>query len=90
MISSFVFPEIIIPSSIAIYAATNAPSGSPGPASTRLPSTRIVPASIFDANAPIIPATAAETVTSCCASSFLATPTPIPAPVSPAATFPTT
>ena len=58
------------------FAAKEAPNGSPGPARTRFPSTRTCPDKIFPANAPIIPTTAAETITRCPASNFRATPTP--------------
>ena len=88
MISSLVFPEIRIPISIAMYDATNAPRGSPGPESTSAFPFNTAPDMTSPANAPIVPTTAADTITRCPASSFRATPAPIPAPVSPAATFP--
>src|SRR5699024_5400770 len=72
----------------AMYDATNAPRGSPGPESIRVFPSSIVPDITFPANAPISPTTAADTITRCPASSLRATPAPIPAPVSPAATLP--
>ena len=78
--------------------ATNAPSGSPGPTkSTALlnsmpessvPLTSTVPASILLANAPHMPAVAADTCTSGLASSLFAVPIPIPAPVMALASLP--
>ena len=81
IISSLVLPETKRPISTAIYAAINAPSGSPGDPAAKF---------ILDAsgNAPIIPATAAETVVRGVDFSFAATPTPMPAPVIAFATFP--
>ena len=61
--STFVLPETRCPASIATYAAINAPSGSPGPASCTTPSTSTVPAKILLANPPAIPAVAAESTT---------------------------
>ena len=86
-ISSFVFPETSLPSSMPTKAAINAPSGSPGPENCITPSTSTVPARILPENAPTIPQTAAEMVTSGAARYLCATPTPIPAPVSAAATL---
>ena len=73
---------------IAIYAAINAPSGSPGPASTMVPSTSTVPARILLANPPTIPAVAADTATKGGSLNLCATPTPMPALVIAAAIFP--
>ena len=60
IISSFVRPTKIRPSSIPIYAATNAPNGSPGPLKVILPFVITLPSSSPVANAPIIPALAAD------------------------------
>ena len=50
--------------SIPMYAAINAPKGSPGPAKWITPSTKTVPAVILPAKAPTIPAVAEESTTS--------------------------
>ena len=63
-----------------IRAATKAPRGSPAFPNAKLS----IPSA---GNAPIIPATAAETVTSGPCLNFAATPTPIPAPVTVFATL---
>ena len=79
--SSFVFPAIRRPHSIAAMTATNAPSGSPGPASVTTPGSHAVPARSFEANAPIMPTAAHDSVTSGDSFNLYATPTPMPAPV---------
>ena len=81
IISSFVRPTKIRPSSIPIYAATNAPNGSPGPLKVILPFVITLPSSSPVANAPIIPALAADAHTNVSSPSLHATPIPIPAPV---------
>ena len=81
MISTLVLLDTSLPSSIATRAATNAPNGSPG-----LPSANAV-IELTVGKAPIIPATAADIVTSGDAANLTATPTPIPAPVNVLATL---
>ena len=81
IISTFVFPDTSLPISIATYAATNAPSGSPGFPSANADIEFTV------GNAPIMPETAAAIVTRGLEPSLTATPTPMPAPVSVLATL---
>ena len=80
IISIFVLPAPSLPHSMPIRAATKAPRGSPAFPNAKLS----IPSA---GNAPIIPATAAETVTSGPCLNFAATPTPIPAPVTVFATL---
>ena len=81
IMSTFVFPDTSLPISIATYAATNAPSGSPGFPSANADIEFTV------GNAPIMPETAAAIVTRGLEPSLTATPTPMPAPVSVLATL---
>ena len=81
-ISSLVLPATTFPKYTAAIAARNAPRGSPGPERVIFPSTSIVPAIICDANPPIIPETAADKTVRGFAFNLIATPHPMPAPVS--------
>lgn len=82
IMSTGVFPETSLPTSIAVYAAMNAPSGSPGAENVKVLSAKNEPAMIFEAYAPTSPAAAAEmTKRGAFSLSLTATPIPMPAPV---------